>query len=157
MPVRKNKSKSRRHTKKQRGGSPSVAYTGDTFMAAGGAPFEVRTAQDSQCVGSDSMRPAPMTGGGCGCMMKGGAYYSQLSNEYTGKMLDGPVRYACPQMGGGSHQLINSYQSGYSLDQPVAAGGAHYMDYQSYGRNCMGGGRRSKKQRRNRSKKSRRH
>ena len=180
--------RTRRRNQRQSGGSPSVAYIGDTIMATGGAPLEVRTAQDPHCAGPDSLRPAPMTGGrsrrqrksqrsqnqrqrnqrggGCGCtglQQRGGGspaggYYSQLSNEFTGKMLDGPVKYPCPtQMGGDPKQLINSYQTGYGLTVPVNTPSSNYMDYQSYGRQCMGGGKRQRKSKsKSRSRRSRR-
>ena len=168
---RQSRRRQSRRNRKQYGGSPSVAYTGDTIMAAGGAPFEVRTAQDPHCAGPDSFRAGMMggrrsrrqrqsqrrqrnqRGGGCGCMglQRGGGSgnggYSVMlgQNENIGYPL-AYVKGACPpmQMGGDPKQLINSYQTGYGLTQPVNTDSANYMDYQSYGRNCMGGGRRRK-------------
>jgi hypothetical protein len=59
------------------------------------------------------------------------------------------VKGPCPtQMGGDPKQLINSYQTGYGLVQPVNTDSANYMDYKSYGRNCMGGGKRKRHSRR---------
>lgn len=178
---RRTRRQSRRQRQRQSGGSPSVAYTGDTIMATGGAPLEVRTAQDPHCSDLNAARPMMggqsrrrsqrqrnqrqrnQRGGACGCMgaplmqrgggSPAGGYYSQLSNEFTGKMLDGPVKYSCPtQMGGDPKQLINSYQTGYGLTVPVNMDNSNYMDYQSYGRQCMGGGKRRK----SRSRRSRR-
>ena len=177
MANRKQRRTRRRRSQRQwqSGGSPSVAYTGDTIMTTGGAPLEVRTAQDPHCSDLNSVRPLMggrrskrrsqrqrnqrQRGGGCGCMgaplmqrgggSPAGGYYSQLSNEFTGKMLDGPIKYPCPtQMGGDPKQLINSYQTGYGLTVPVNTPSSNYMDYQSYGRQCMGGGKRRRSRRR---------
>ena len=167
--------RTRRRSQRQSGGSPSVAYIGDTIMATGGAPLEVRTAQDPHCAGPDSLRPAPMTGGrsrrnqrggGCGCMgaplqQRGGGSgnggYSVMlgQNENIGYPL-AYVKAPCPtQMGGDPKQLINSYQTGYGLINPVNTSSSNYMDYQSYGRQCMGGGKRRRRSK-SRSRRSRR-
>jgi len=167
------RNQTRRRNRKQYGGSPSVAYTGDTIMAAGGAPLEVRTAQDPHCAGPDSFRADMMggrrrrsqrnqrqrnqRGGGCGCMgvQRGGGsgnggYSVMLGRDnvnigYPAAYVKGP----CPtQMGGDPKQLINSYQVGYGLTNPVNMDNANYMGYQSYGRQCMGGGRRRRSNRR---------
>jgi hypothetical protein len=74
-----------------------------------------------------------------------GGYSMVLSNE-NGKMFDGIVRGACPapQVGGDPKQLIQSYPSGYGLVNPYNSNNANFLDYEAYGRQCMGGGRRRK-------------
>jgi hypothetical protein len=85
-----------------------------------------------------------------------GGYSMVLSNE-NGKMFDGIMRGACPpphgQVGGDPKQLIQSYPSGYGLVNPYNSNNANFLDYESYGRQCMGGG---KRQRRSRRKNNRR-
>ena len=86
---------------------------------------------------------APQRGGGSG----NGGYSVVLGhNENVGYPL-AYVKGAClpMQMGGDPKQLINSYQTGYGLTVPVNSLNANYMDYQSYGRQCMGGGKRKSK------------
>jgi hypothetical protein len=95
----------------------------------------------------------PQRGGSSG----NGGYSMVLSNE-NGKMFDGIVRGACPpphgQVGGDAKQLIQSYPSGYGLVNPYNSNNANFLEYESYGRQCMGGGRRRKNRK---SKRSRKH
>ena len=157
----------RKTQRKQRGGSPTFAYTGETIQAAGGAPFPVWSAANPHC-GTD-LRVAPLVGGrrrrsqrkrsqsqrksqrGGGCACAGGKQwggssggYHPLLNNDVGKMIPAFVRAPCltPQVGG---DLISSVPSGYGLVTPYNSNNANFMEYKSYGRSMMGGKRRSKK------------
>jgi hypothetical protein len=157
----------RKTQRKQRGGSPTFAYTGETIQAAGGAPFPVWSAANPHC-GTD-LRVAPLVGGrrshrkrnqsqsqrksqrGGGCACAGGKQwggssggYHPLLNNDVGKMIPAFVRAPCltPQVGG---DLISSVPSGYGLVTPYNSDNANFMEYKSYGRSMMGGKRRSKK------------
>jgi len=163
----------KKHTqrRRQRGGSPNYGYGGEIIRTGSGAPLEAWSHSDPHCTAASTLRPAPMlggrrsrrqrnqSGGGCGCSQRGGSsgnggYSMVLSNE-NGKMFDGIVRGACPppQVGGDAKQLIQSYPSGYGLVNPYNSNNANFLEYESYGRQCMGGGRRRK----NRKSKNRRH
>jgi len=161
--TRRNKRQSRRGLRNQRGGSPNYGYGGEIIKTGSGAPLEAWSHSDPHCTAASTLRPAPMIGGGCGCMgtQRGGSsgnggYSMVLSNE-NGKMFDGIMRGACPpphgQVGGDPKQLIQSYPSGYGLVNPYNSNNANFLDYESYGRQCMGGG---KRQRRSRRKNNRR-
>lgn len=167
------KKHTRRHRRQsrlgQRGGSPNYGYGGEIIRTGSGAPLEARSHTDPHCTAASSLRPAPMVGGGCGCMgtQRGGSsgnggYSMVLSNE-NGKMFDGIVRGACPpphgqvggdpQKGGDPKQLIQSYPSGYGLVNPYNSNNANFLEYESYGRQCMGGGKRqSRKNRKHKNK-----
>ena len=154
----KNQRRTRRtrRNRKQRGGSPTFAYTGD-FIKTAGAPQAIWSHEDPHCVSADSMRPAPMVGGGCGCtgsqLQRGGSSgnggYSMILSNQNGKMFDGVMPGPCPapQVGGDAKQLIQSYPSGYGLVHPYNSSNSNFMEYESYGRQCMGGGTRYTKRR----------
>jgi len=172
----------RRRRNSQRGGSPNYGYSGEIIRTGSGAPLEAWSHSDPHCDLASSSRPAPMlggrrsrrqrnqSGGGCGCMgssvgsaaalQRGGSSgnggYSLVLNNENGKMFDGIVRGACPapQVGGDAKQLIQSYPSGYGLVNPYNSNNANFLEYESYGRQCMGGGRRRKNRK---SKRSRKH
>lgn len=148
--------KQRRHqSRKQRGGSPNYGYGGEIIRTGSGAPLEAWSHTDPHCTAASTLRPAPMIGGGCGCMgtQRGGSSgnggFSLVLNNENGKMFDGIVRGACPapQVGGDPKQLIQSYPSGYGLVNPYNSNNANFLDYKSYGRQCMGGGKRKHKNR----------
>ena len=178
--AKKHTQRRRRHSRRnllsQRGGSPNYGYGGEVITTGSGAPLEAWSHSDPHCTAASTLRPAPMlggrrsrrqkhqrnqSGGGCGCMgtQRGGSsgnggFSMVLSNE-NGKMFDGIVRGACPppQVGGDPKQLIQSYPSGYGLINPYNSNNANFLEYESYGRQCMGGGKRRK----NRKSKNRRH
>lgn len=147
---------SRRSLRNQRGGSPNYGYGGEIIRTGSGAPLEAWSHSDPHCDSASSLRPAPMIGGGCGCMggtQRGGSsgnggYSMVLSNE-NGKMFDGIVRGACPpphgQVGGDPKQLIQSYPAGHGMINPYNSNNANFLEYEAYGRQCMGGGKRRRK------------
>ena len=155
--------KSRRNLRSQRGGSPNYGYGGDIIKTGSGAPLEAWSHSDPHCTAASTLRPAPMVGGGCGCMgspvasvgsaaalQRGGSsgnggFSMVLSNE-NGKMFDGVMRGACPapQVGGDPKQLIQSYPAGHGMINPYNSNNANFLDYEAYGRQCMGGGKRRK-------------
>lgn len=183
MAKKQTQRRSHNSRRSQRGGSPNYGYGGQVITTGSGAPLEAWSHSDPHCTAASTLRPAPMlggrrsrrqrnqrnqrnqSGGGCGCMgpQRGGSsgnggYSMVLSNE-NGKMFDGIVRGACPpphgQVGGDPKQLIQSYPSGYGLVNPYNSNNANFLEYESYGRQCMGGGKRRSKNRK--SKTSRRH
>jgi len=181
--TRRSKRYSRRnHSRKQRGGSPNYGYGGEIIKTGSGAPLEAWSHSDPHCTAASTLRPAPMIGGGCGCMgspvasvgsaaalQRGGSsgnggYSMVLSNE-NGKMFDGIMRGACPpphgqvggdpQKGGDPKQLIQSYPAGHGMINPYNSNNANFLDYEAYGRQCMGGGRRNNRKTKNRNRRHR--
>jgi hypothetical protein len=84
-----------------------------------------------------------------------GGYGFQLSNE-LGKVYPALTVGACPgaQTGGASMadaRVIDSYPAGYGYGpesvREINSGTAHYLDQISYGRQCMGGGARRRRNR----------
>ena len=176
--AKKHTQRRRRHSlrsrRNQRGGSPNYGYGGEIIRTGSGAPLEAWSHSDPHCDSASSLRPAPMLGGrrrksqrggGCGCMgtQRGGSSgnggFSLVLNNENGKMFDGIVRGACPapQVGGDPKQLIQSYPSGYGLVNPYNSNNANFLEYESYGRQCMGGGKRRSRRKNNRRSKNRRH
>ena len=145
-----------RRTRKQRGGG--WGYNGPAFQpTAGMAPEAARAAIDTGCDFPE--RPAPQVGGGCGCVAAppmqqqrgGGAgtggYGFTLDNSMGGKVYADLTRGPCPSQSGGMRaEPVVSYPSGYGYNTAsaveVGGGTAHYLEQASYGRQCMGGGRR---------------
>ena len=148
-------------TRKQRGGSPSYGYTGETIRGAG-APLEAWTASDIHCEQAggrrrQSRRRKQRGGSSCGIMKQAGGGVSSYSlnlNNDLGKEYGGILRTACPaaQVGGAA---IDSYPAGYGLVNPYNSSNANFLEYQSYGRQCMGGGRRRRLRNRSRSHRNR--
>ena len=166
--------KRQRKTRKQRGGSPSYGYTGETIRGAG-APLEAWTASDIHCEQAggrrrQSRRRKQRGGSSCGCMKQAGgsscgimkqagggvSSYSLNLNNDLGKEYSGILRTACPaaQVGGAA---IDSYPAGYGLVNPYNSSNANFLEYQSYGRQCMGGGRRRRSRSRSHRNRSRKH
>jgi hypothetical protein len=108
--------------------------------------------ESGENVWDSSNQTQNQTGGSSG----NGGYSMVLSNE-NGKMFDGVMRGACPapQVGGDPKQLIQSYPAGHGMINPYNSNNANFLDYEAYGRQCMGGGKR--KNRKTKNRRSRKH
>lgn len=165
--------KSMRRTRRRPQRGAGWGYNGPAFQPAGGmAPEAARAAVDTGCDFPE--RPAPQVGGGCGCMaappiqqQRGGGsgtggYGFVLDNSMGGKVYADLTRGPCPTQSGGSMRAepVVSYPSGYGYNTAsaveIGGGTAHYLEQVPYGRQCMGGGSRSRK-RSGRRKATRRH
>ena len=175
--TRRHSLRGRRNLLSQRGGSPNYGYGGEIIRTGSGAPLEAWSHSDPHCTAASTLRPAPMlggrrksqrnqrnqSGGGCGCMgpQRGGSSgnggFSLVLNNENGKMFDGVMRGACPapQVGGDPKQLIQSYPAGHGMIHPYNSNNSNFLEYESYGRQCMGGGKRRSRHKNNR--RSRKH
>jgi len=129
----------RRTTKKQKGGGCGCGSS---------------SSSSSRMVGGS--RRKRMVGGGAGT----GGYGFELTND-LGKVYTSLPVGACPIQAGGSSPApigsdaalreVVSYPSGYALGHPFSTRNesAHFLEPVRYDRSCMGGGRRSSRNRKN--------
>jgi hypothetical protein len=118
----RSKSLRKYHKRRQSGGG--WAYTGNSFLAAGGYPLEVRSVTDDCGV---------QKGGSCGCaarLQAGGTYETSVSSHELGKVPVIIPRNSC-QNGGAAYPTTGV---GYSMEHPVNLSGSAYMDVTRYHR-----------------------
>lgn len=169
---------SRKHRRFQQRGGDGYGYTGPAFApSATMAPVESRvdfshcgypTRPGSLVGGARRHRTRKQHGGGGGT----GGYGFDITSNIMGKEYAAlsvgpcppPIRPGGAQLGGANMmdaRAIDSYSAGYGYNpsSAVEAGGgtAHYLNQIPYGRQCMGGGRRSARRKTNKKSRKTRH
>ncbi len=151
--------KKMRRTRRRQHGGGGFGYASVAGVAAGGVPFESRTAYD-HCYGD--MRTAPaVTPAGAMLQSGGGSatggYGFELNNSLGKVYADLPKGPCMVTQSGGAavdEYGVVSYPAGYGFDKAhaVVTPSAMYLDRVAYDRTCQGGGarRRSRKYRKHR-------
>jgi hypothetical protein len=113
--------KSRRRSRKQFGGSPSVGFDGSTLMSASGVPIDIHSASDPHCMKTGGRRRRSHSrlsrrrshskqwqqrGGGCGCnfQMGGNRSFGFELDPSLGKVYSGLSINPCPSAASGGRR-----------------------------------------------------